>query len=436
MKNSTAGSLKALIPFVIFVAVFLGAGIYYNDFYALPAPVAVIIGILSAYFILKGSIPEKSATFLEGCGNKNILTMCIIYLLAGAFANVSKSIGSVDAIVALGLNTLSPVYYAAGVFVLASFLSIASGTSVGTIVALGPIAIGLATAGGCDMNVVGAALLCGAMFGDNLSVISDTTIAATQLLGCDMRDKFRNNIQFALPAAIIAFVFFIYFGTGNEVTSTNEFQLSLTNVLLILPYLIVILLAFLGVDVFLVLIIGISLSGVLGMFMADFSFLDFGKKVYEGFTSMTEIFLLSLLTGGLAALVEKDGGITKLLHVIKSKITGTKSALFGIGAFVSVADAATANNTIAIIISGDVAKKIADEYHIKKKAVASILDTFSCIIQGIIPYGAQVLILIGYSNESIDYLQLIKNSYYLHLLLIASLIYIFFGAIKECEKVN
>ena len=251
-----------------------------------------------------------------------------------------------------------------------------------------------------------------------------------------MRDKFRNNIQFALPAAIIAFVFFIYFGTGNEVTSTNEFQLSLNNVLLILPYLIVILLAFLGVDVFLVLIIGISLSGVLGMFMADFSFLDFGKKVYEGFTSMTEIFLLSLLTGGLAALVERGGGITKLLHVIKSKITGTKSALFGIGAFVSVADAATANNTIAIIISGDVAKKIADEYHIKKKAVASILDTFSCIVQGIIPYGAQVLILIGYSNESIDYLQLIKNSYYLHLLLIASLIYIFFGAIKECEKVN
>lgn len=431
MKNSTDGALKALIPFVIFVAVFLGAGIYYNDFYALPAPVAVLIGIITAYFLLKGSISEKTATFLEGCGNKNILTMCIIYLLAGAFAMVSKSIGSVDAIVALGLNTLSPIYYAAGVFVLASFLSLASGTSVGTIVALGPIAIGLATAGGCDINIVGAALLCGAMFGDNLSVISDTTIAATQLLGCDMKDKFKNNIQFALPAAVVAFVLFVYFGTGNEVNNTVGFQLDVNNLLLILPYLVVILLAFFGVDVFLVLLIGITLSGLLGIMISDFSFLDFGKKIYEGFTSMTEIFLLSLLTGGLAALVEKGGGITKLLGIIKSKINGPKSALLGIGAFVSVADAATANNTISIIITGDVAKKIAEEYQIKKKAVASILDTFSCIVQGIIPYGAQVLILIGYSNESIDYLQLIKNSYYLHLLLLAVLIYIFVGKIKS-----
>lgn len=431
MKNSTDGALKALIPFVIFVAVFLGAGIYYNDFYALPAPVAVLIGIITAYFLLKGSISEKTVTFLEGCGNKNILTMCIIYLLAGAFAMVSKSIGSVDAIVALGLNTLSPIYYAAGVFVLASFLSLASGTSVGTIVALGPIAIGLATAGGCDINIVGAALLCGAMFGDNLSVISDTTIAATQLLGCDMKDKFKNNIQFALPAAVVAFVLFVYFGTGTEVNNTVGFQLDVNNLLLILPYLVVILLAFFGVDVFLVLLIGITLSGLLGIMISDFSFLDFGKKIYEGFTSMTEIFLLSLLTGGLAALVEKGGGITKLLGIIKSKISGPKSALLGIGAFVSVADAATANNTISIIITGDVAKKIAEEYQIKKKAVASILDTFSCIVQGIIPYGAQVLILIGYSNESIDYLQLIKNSYYLHLLLLAVLIYIFVGKIKS-----
>mgnify|MGYP003455011676 CR=1 FL=1 len=256
MKNSTAGSLKALIPFVIFVAVFLSAGIYYNDFYALPAPVAVIIGILSAYFILKGSIPEKTATFLEGCGNKNILTMCIIYLLAGAFATVSKSIGSVDAIVALGLNTLSPVYYAAGVFVLASFLSIASGTSVGTIVALGPIAIGLATAGGCDMNVVGAALLCGAMFGDNLSFISDTTITAVRTQGAEMKDKFKVNFFIVLPAAIVTCIILAILTFGETaVVAGGDYSF-----VKIIPYLFVIVFALIGMNVFVVLASGIGLA--------------------------------------------------------------------------------------------------------------------------------------------------------------------------------
>jgi len=437
MTTTEQKSLTAFVPFLIFVSVFLGAGIYYGDFYAVPSPLAAVVGIVAAFIMLRGGMKQKTATFLEGCGNGNILTMCIIYLLAGAFAMVAKSIGSVDAIVNLGISTLSPQYYAAGVFVTASFLSLASGTSVGTIVALGPIAIGLANAGQCDVNVIGAALLGGAMFGDNLSIISDTTIAATQILGCNMRDKFRNNLQFALPAAFAAFLIYIYIGsrTGNTVVSPQGIT-DYASLFLIVPYLAVLILAFLGMDVFVVLVIGIFLCGIFGIIYQDLDVLSFGKSVYEGFTSMTEIFLLSLLTGGLAAMVEKAGGINAIVHIIKTKISGPKSALLGIGGFVSAVDAAIANNTIAIVIVGNVSKLITKEYQIKSRATASILDTFSCIVQGIIPYGAQVLILVGYSGNTISYPELVKNSFYLLLLLIGTLLYIFFGRIKEQNELQ
>ncbi len=428
--NTSSSNLWSLVPFLVFILVFLGAGIYYDDFYAMPSPIAIVIGIIVAFIMLKGTMKEKTTTFLEGCGNRNILTMCIIYILAGAFATVSQAIGSVDAIVQLGINNLSPEYYPAGIFLIASFLSIASGTSVGTIVALGPIAVGLANAGGVDVNIVGAALLGGAMFGDNLSIISDTTIAATQMLGVEMKAKFKTNFRFVLPAAIIAFLLYVYAGVSSkEITEATE-PLDSSSILLIIPYLAVIVLAFLGLDVFLVLLLGIILSGIFGFIYQDFTFLEFGKKVYEGFTSMTEIFLLSLLTGGLAALVEKAGGIEALLQSIKKWISGPKSALLGIGAFVGLADAATANNTISIVITGNVAKKITDEYGIKPRATASILDTFSCVVQGLIPYGAQILILTSYSKNAIQYPELIKNSFYLILLFIAALGYIFVGKIK------
>ena len=428
--NTSSSNLWSLVPFLVFILVFLGAGIYYDDFYAMPSPIAIVIGIIVAFIMLKGTMKEKTTTFLEGCGNRNILTMCIIYILAGAFATVSQAIGSVDAIVQLGINNLSSEYYPAGIFLIASFLSIASGTSVGTIVALGPIAVGLANAGGVDVNIVGAALLGGAMFGDNLSIISDTTIAATQMLGVEMKAKFKTNFRFVLPAAIIAFLLYVYAGVSSkEITEATE-PLDSSSILLIIPYLAVIVLAFLGLDVFLVLLLGIILSGIFGFIYQDFTFLEFGKKVYEGFTSMTEIFLLSLLTGGLAALVEKAGGIEALLQSIKKWISGPKSALLGIGAFVGLTDAATANNTISIVITGNVAKKITDEYGIKPRATASILDTFSCVVQGLIPYGAQILILTSYSKNAIQYPELIKNSFYLILLFIAALGYIFVGKIK------
>lgn len=431
ITSTNTGSLKALLPLIIFVVIFLGVGILLQDFYALPSPVAMVIAIVSAFFLIKGKTKEKIDTFLEGCGEKNILTMCMIYLLAGAFATVAKSIGSTDAIVQIGINYLSPAYYPAGIFLVASFLSLASGTSVGTIVALGPIAIGLAEASGVDVNLMGAALLGGAMFGDNLSIISDTTIAATQIMGCDMRDKFKNNFGFVFPAALVAFFLYVYVGVSTHESAHDAMSLDAQSFLLILPYVAVILLAFLGLNVFYVLIFGILLGGLFGLCFHSLSLLDFGKKIYKGFTSMTEIFLLSLLTGGLAALVEKAGGIKYLLYHIRKKISGPKSALFGIGTFVGLTDAATANNTVSIIITGKVAQKICQEFRIKPRVMASILDTFSCFVQGIIPYGAQILILSGYSKNAIAYPELLKNSYYLFLLLIAVSIYIFVGKIKE-----
>lgn len=418
--------LISIFPFLIFVLVFLGFGIYNDDFYALPSPIAALIGITAAFILLKGKINEKIDTFLKGCGDGKILTMCIIYLLAGAFATVTKATGSVDSIVNLGLNYVSPAYFPVGVFVIASFLSFASGTSVGSIVTLGPIVIALAEKSESPLGLIGASLLSGAMFGDNLSIISDTTIAATQSLGCQMKDKFRFNSKLAFPAALVAILILIVLGFNQEgtavISGNKEF-----NLVLILPYLLVIALSLIGLNVFVVLFAGLIFAGLLGFGYGSFDFIGFAKKTYEGFTSMTEIFLLSLLTGGLAALVEKAGGISFVIKNISKIINSKKTALLGIGGLVTVANLCVANNTISIIISGKVAKEINDKYGLKPQQSASILDIFSCYVQGLIPYGAQILILISLSNFKMEYPDLVQYSFYLHLLLVFTLISIFFS---------
>ncbi len=428
--TKTNGSVLSILPLLLFVIVFLGAGIYNNDFYALPSPIAALIGIVSAFVLLKGKVNEKIDTFLKGCGDGKILTMCIIYLLAGAFATVSKATGSVDTIVNLGLNYISPEYFPVGIFVIASFLSIASGTSVGSIVTLGPIVIDLAEKSGSPLGLIGAALLSGAIFGDNLSVISDTTIAATQSMGCDMKDKFRANFKLALPAAIIAIIILVTLGFNQETTAVVMEQKDF-NFVLILPYLLVIALSIVGLNVFVVLFSGLLFAGILGMGFGTFGLMDFAKNTYEGFTSMTEIFLLSLLTGGLAALVEKAGGINFLLRNISKIISSKKTALLGIGGLVSVANFCVANNTIAILISGKVSKEITDNYELKPQESASVLDIFACYVQGIIPYGAQILLLISLSNFKMSYTDLVLNSFYLHLLLVITLGSIIFRTTKE-----
>lgn len=418
--------LISIFPLLIFVLVFLGFGIYNDDFYALPSPIAALIGITAAFILLKGKINEKVDTFLKGCGDGKILTMCIIYLLAGAFAAVTKATGSVDSIVNLGLNYVSPAYFPVGVFVIASFLSFASGTSVGSIVTLGPIVIALAEKSESPLGLIGASLLSGAMFGDNLSIISDTTIAATQSLGCQMKDKFRFNSKLAFPAALVTILILIVLGFNQEgiavISGNKEF-----NLVLILPYLLVIALSLIGLNVFVVLFAGLIFAGMLGFGYGSFDFIGFAKKAYEGFTSMTEIFLLSLLTGGLAAMVEKAGGISFVIKYISKIINSKKTALLGIGGLVTVANLCVANNTISIIISGKVAKEINDKYGLRPQQSASILDIFSCYVQGLIPYGAQILILISLSNFKMEYPNLVQYSFYLHLLLVFTLISIFFN---------
>lgn len=416
---------SALVPLLVFVFTFLGVGIYQNDFYALPAPIAVIAGIIVAFLMFKQSINSKIKTLLKGCGDDKILTMCLIYLLAGAFAAITKATGSVDAIVNLGLDYISIHYIYFGVFIIAGFLSVSTGTSVGSIVALAPIVVGFADKSSVDLGILCGALLGGSMFGDNLSVISDTTIAATQSLGCKMSDKFKQNIKIAVPAALFTAAILIFQGFGLKAAETETVVYSYS-VIKIAPYLLVIILSIIGVNVFITLLLGVVFGGVLGVFYGDFTIIESTKIAYTGFTSMTEIFLLSLLTGGLAALVKKNGGIEFILVKIKTLIKNKKTAQFGIATLVSTTNMAIANNTVSIIITGPIAKTINDDYQLDNKKTASILDIFACITQGLLPYGAQVLMILSFSNGKIDYLDLVSNTWYLLLLLIYTLAFISF----------
>ncbi|APY01043.1 Na+/H+ antiporter NhaC family protein [Lacinutrix venerupis] len=417
--------LSALIPLFVFVFTFLGVGIYQNDFYALPAPIAVIVGIIVAFLMFRQSINSKIETLLKGCGDDKILTMCLIYLLAGAFAAITKATGSVDAIVNLGLDFIAIQYIYFGVFVIAAFLSVSTGTSVGAIVALAPIVIGFADKSSVDLAILCGALLGGSMFGDNLSVISDTTIAATQSLGCKMSDKFKQNIKIALPAALFTIAILIIQGLGLE-TNVEDTTVYSYSVIKILPYLLVIILSIIGINVFVTLLLGVIAGGLLGIIYGDFTLIESTKIAYTGFTSMTEIFLLSLLTGGLAALVSKNGGIDYILNNIKKLIKNKTSAQLGIASLVGTINMAIANNTVSIIIAGPIAKTINDEYGLDNKKTASILDIFACIVQGILPYGAQVLMILSFSNGKIDYLDLVSNTWYLLLLFIYTIIFITF----------
>ncbi|RED45201.1 Na+/H+ antiporter NhaC [Winogradskyella eximia] len=418
-------SFKALLPFFVFIITFLSVGIIQNDFYALPAPIAVIAGILVAFLMFKQSINSKISTLLEGCGDPKILTMCLIYLLAGAFAAVTKATGSVDTIVHLGLDLIDSQYIYFGVFIIAAFLSVSTGTSVGAIVALAPIVIGFADTGNFSLGILCGALLGGSMFGDNLSVISDTTIAATQSLDCKMSDKFKANIKIALPAALVTIGILIYQGLSLQTDSTETVAYSYS-VLKIAPYIIVIVLSIIGINVFTTLMLGVISAGILGVFYGDFSIIEFTRISYTGFTNMTEIFLLSLLTGGLAALVAFNGGIEFILDKIKTLIRNQKTAQFGIAALVSTINTAIANNTVSIIISGSIAKSINDEYGLDNKQTASILDVFACITQGLLPYGAQVLMILSFANGNITYVDLVSNTWYLVLLLLSTTLFIGF----------
>lgn len=415
----------ALLPLIIFVAIFLWSGVQYGSFYEFPAPIAVLIGIVAAFFIFhRNGINENVNGFIRGCGNPSILMMCLIALFSGAFSVVTKSIGATDTFVEITKNYLSLQYLYAGVFVIASFLSFASGTSVGAVVSLAPIAAGFVSLPNVNVELIAGSLLGGAMFGDNLSFISDTTIAATQSQGCEMKDKFRMNGKIALPASVLTVLTLIIIGVSihpsGHSLSQGDAPIQWVN---LLPYITVIVLAIAGLNVYVTFLIGTLISGLLGFWYGSFDLLGYCKTVFDGFASMNDIFLVFLFTGGLAYLIEREGGISFLTQKIGKFINTKGRAFFGIGFLVALIDAAVANNTVAIVISAPVAKKISEEYKISPIQTASILDISSCVVQGIIPYGAQVLLLIKLLGTDVNYSSMIAQSFYIWLLLLCMIIF-------------
>ncbi|MBS6721223.1 MAG: Na+/H+ antiporter NhaC family protein [Peptoniphilus harei] len=431
----------ALLPFIVFVLVYLATGIILNAmgvemaFYQVAAPVCILPAIILAFIMFEGSIDDKFNDFVRGCGDENIIIMCLIYILAGAFATVSKASGGVDSVVNFALSLIPVQYITAGIFLISCFISISTGTSVGTISAVGPIAVGVATKGNLSLPLVLGALVGGAMFGDNLSVISDTTIAATRTQNVGMKDKFRANIKIAIPAAVITFIVLLIVGKPEGKVVLDDLNYKL---ILIIPYLFVLISALAGMNVFLVLTSGIILSGIIGIFTGGLTMMTFAQKIFDGFSGMFEIFLLSLLTGGLSYMVSSNGGIEWLVQKIRSFAKDVKSAEISIALLTLLTDAATANNTVAIIIDGPVAKEISRDFKVDPRRSASFLDTFSCVMQGIIPYGAQILIAAGLTKElgalAVSPVQIIPFLWYQALLAVFAIISIFIRFADSKDK--
>ena len=398
------GSGLALLPFLIFIAIYLGAGLILQAqgvemaFYQFPSVTAMFIAVLFAFCMGKESINEKFSIFARGAANENVLTMLMIYILAGAFAGVAAAMGGRDATVNLGLSIVPPQFLVAGIFIISAFMGTATGTSVGTVSAIIPIAVGVGEKVGLSVPLVMGACVGGALFGDNLSMISDTTIAATRTQGCELRDKFRVNFLIALPAAILTTVVFLFIGRPETVTDIGNLSFDIVKVI---PYIAVLALALAGMNVFLTLIIGIFSAGIIGMIYSDLTIFTFAQNIWTGFTSMNEVFFLALFCGGLSELIAHNGGIVWLIEKLGSMMKGQKSAQLGIAALASATDCATANNTVAIIISGNIAKDMSREYKVDPRRTASLLDIFSCVFQGIIPYGAQLLVAASLANATL-----------------------------------
>ena len=421
----------ALLPFVIFIVIFLGAGLFYQAqgvdmaFYQFPSVAAMFIAVLIAFLMTNGSIDERFALFSKGAANVDVLTMLMIFLLAGAFSTVAGEMGGRDATINLGLSIIPVHFLAAGVFIISAFMGTATGTSMGTISAIVPIAVGVADKGGLSIPLFLGACVGGAMFGDNLSMISDTTIAATRSQGCEMKDKFRVNFLIALPAALVTIVLLLIFGRPETVTDLGNLEYSIIKVI---PYILVLVLALSGLNVFLCLTIGIFSAGIVGLLTASMTLSTFAQAIYNGFISMNETFFLSLFCGGMAEMVTHNGGIEWLVQTLGKMMKGNKSSQIGIAALVSLADCAVANNTIAIILSGPMAKKMAKAHKVDPRRTASLLDVFSCVFQGIIPYGAQLLSassLTAAYGVAISTVEIIPNIWYCWILAVVAVASIF-----------
>ena len=405
----TIKSPWALLPMLLFMALFIGSGLYYQAagaefaFYKISAPVAILPAVILALFLAKGNINQRVETFIQGCSNPTIVTMLLIFLFAGGFASVAKAIGGVDAVVNLSLDFIPPSFVLPGLFIMTAFMTTAMGTSMGAIAAVAPIAVGVAEASDLSLVLTVGAVMGGAMFGDNLSIISDTTIAATRTQGCNMRDKFRLNFKIAIPAALLTIIWLFIQGDAAEVVASPH-----SSAINMLPYILVLGLAIAGLNVLVVLLTGIVVAGFIGLSQVpDYSLAVLSSDIYNGYSNMQEILILSLLIGGLGAMMKAGGGLAWLADQLDRLTRETaepkahrRMGELSISAGVVLVNICTANNTVAILISGSLAKDIATRYGVDPKRTASIMDISACVIQGVLPYGAQMLLAASLSGLS------------------------------------
>jgi len=405
MEKENKGRAIALLPIGVFLIIFLGAGIVFEDFYAMPAIVAFLIALFVAFLQNKElSFNKKIEVIAKGVGEENIITMSLIFLCAGGFSGAVTAAGGVDSTVNLGLSLIPAHFAVAGLFLIGCFISVSMGTSMGTIAALAPIAVGISEKTGFALSICIGAVVCGAMFGDNLSMISDTTIAAVKTQGCEMKDKFKANFFIVLPAAIITVLIF-WLATRNMSFQLEEnLNYSLWEVL---PYMVVLLGALIGINV---LISGIVISLIVGVSMGHIALSEMFQVVGSGVTSMYDITVISIIVACIVSLVKEHGGIQFILNLIKSNINGRRGAEFGIALLALFVDACTANNTVAIVMTGPIAKEISEEFDVDPRRSASLLDMFTSVGQGIIPYGAQLLS--AATLTGLTPLQIIPNLYY------------------------
>lgn len=416
------GNLWALLPFIVFLCLFIGSGIVLEDFYAFP--VIVAIAIASAVAIMmnrKKPLQTKIEVFTQGAGNPSVMLMVIIFLLAGAFSSTANGMGAVEATVNFSLSIIPASLLVVGLFLIACFISLAMGTSVGAIVALAPIGAGIGAQTELALTLIMASIVGGAMFGDNLSFISDTTITAVRTQGAEMKDKFKVNFFIVLPAAIITCIILAIVTMGvTAVVETGTFQWYK-----MIPYLFVIIFSIIGMNVFVVLSSGIVLAGLIGVIDGSYSIMTLIQAIGEGMVSMFEMSLLAILIAGMVEIIKYNGGIDYLLYVVTRRIKTNRDAQFAMAGLVSLTDLSTANNTIAILISGPLAKNIANEYGIEPRKSASIMDIFSCAVQGIIPYGAQLIVAAGVTGISPIFIM--QYSYYPILIAVCGIIAILIG---------
>lgn len=387
--------IKALSPIVVFILFYLVTSIIAGDFYKIPITVAFMVSSIYSISIFKGMpLMQRINSYSRGAATEQMMLMIWIFVLAGAFAHSAKNMGSIDATVNLALSFLPPQMIFAGMFLAACFISLSIGTSVGTIAALTPIAVGLAQETGADVAMMTAIIVGGSFFGDNLSFISDTTIMATQTQGCRLSDKFRVNAFIVAPAALVILI--VYFFLGQDTTAPQ--QIPDVEWVKVIPYLTVLITAICGMNVMAVLTLGIVLCGIIGIITGSMDIYGWFGAMGEGILSMGELIIVTMMAGGMLELIKQQGGIDFIIKLLTQRVNGKRGAEFSIATLVSLVDVCTANNTVAILTVGSIAKQIGDKYGVDNKKCASILDTFSCTVQGLIPYGAQILIAAGLAS--------------------------------------